>query len=264
MSMFNHTLYTVSHFCRQNTRPNLNKPNEDYCITDTAHGIFLLADGVTRPHEEYRGEPESLSGICARELCQRVHDQLLTHLSDPPEEALYQAMLAGNRHIRDLNQSYTGNRPPSATFAGAILRGSMLTYSTCCDTVAYLIRNGAKIQLSEYHNYAATKLGYSRDEVYRTLHNNPLHPDGFGLFNGDPRLSHFLRVTHIALEPGDRIILSSDGLAECLRVLRGNQLKAMSPEELLTASLPFDQPPFGTYADDKCCIVIDIPETEDR
>lgn len=256
--MFNPTSFTVSPFCCQNTRPGLNKPNEDFCIADADHGIFLLADGVTRPHEEYQGASESLASICARELCQSAYDYLLSHLSDPPEEALRLAMLAGNRCIQVLNQEYSGNRPPCATFAGAILREGQLYFSTCCDTVAFLIRGGNKFQLSEHHNYAATRMGYSRDEVYRTLHNNALHPYGFGIFNGDPRLAELLTVTHITLEPDDRIILASDGLTECLRTLRGNHLKTLSPKELLAQSLPFDRPPFGSYADDKCCIIIDV------
>lgn len=34
----------------------LNKPDEDYFISDEDNKIFIVADGITRPHSEYAGD----------------------------------------------------------------------------------------------------------------------------------------------------------------------------------------------------------------
>jgi len=59
------------------------------------------------------------------------------------------------------------------------------------------------------------------------------------------------------LEPGDRVIISSDGLDQYLFYRTVDALRCETPEEMIESSAPFDVPPFSSFADDKSIILID-------
>lgn len=242
----------------QNERQEISKPNEDFHIIDQENGIYLIADGVTRPHEEYKSGRESVAAQCAKKLCQCVYDHLLHKTQSDPGMALMDAMIAGNQSISHLRDSRHSKYEPCSTFIGAILKGNTLYFSNCCDTVGFLIRDLVKIQLTERQNHLAELLSYAKDKVYKELHNNMNDPAGFGIFNGDERLKNFLAVSHITLYPGDRIILASDGLSQYLHATRASRLREASLQQIFDDSMEYDRPPFQKYADDKTCIIIDI------
>ena len=70
----------------------------------------------------------------------------------------------------------------------------------------------------------------------------------------------FLHTASIALEPGDRVIVSSDGLDDYLLFTPVDEIKSLSPDEMLPRSVRYDEPPYAAYADDKSIIIIDITE----
>lgn len=242
----------------RNNRNNLNKPNEDCYVINKDKGIYLLADGVTRPHDEYTSDKESKAAICAKRLCEVVCRDLLCSNEADPAKALVDAMVKGNRAIRDLHEGQQFQYPPCATFLGAVLNKDQLYFSSCCDTVAFLIRNNVKIRLTEHYNKFAELLGLSKEEVYSRLHNNIEDPAGFGIFNGAEALRDFLHVGHIQVKAGDRIVLATDGMSRYLCVTRASHLCSISLKQMLRESEKYDCLPFQKYADDKTCIVIDI------
>ena len=242
----------------QNTRQEIAKPNEDAYIMDRENGIYLIADGVTRPNEEYFPGCESIAAQCAKILCQEIHAHLLhTTLSDP-RQALIDAMVAGNQSIRPLRFERQSKYPPCSTLLAAILKGDTLYFSNCCDTIGFLIRENVKIQITERQNHHADILRYSKDRIYEELHNNSNAPVGFGIFNGNEGLKDFLAVSHISLCPGDRVILASDGLSNYLHATRASHLQEASLQQMFDESTPYDRLPYMPYADDKTCILIDI------
>lgn len=242
----------------KNNREEITKPNEDALVNEPDKGIFLIADGVTRPHEEYPSESDSLAARCAFELCQSVYNYLHNTPWIDPGKALLDAMLEGNRTIASLRLGSGSKYKPAATFLGAILDGNRLYFSNCCDTVGYLIRDNRKLLFTEHSNHLAEILKYSKDTIYTELHNNIHHAAGFGIFNGDDRIKDFLTVSHITLEPGDRIILASDGLSQYLHAARASELSRITLDQLFAASEEYDKPPFQKYADDKTCILLDV------
>ena len=72
------------------------------------------------------------------------------------------------------------------------------------------------------------------------------------------RALDFLRCASIALQPGDRVILSSDGLDKYLAFAPVSELASLSPDDLIERSLPYDEKPYNSYADDKSVVTIDI------
>lgn len=242
----------------RNDRKGLNKPNEDYYIVDQKRGIYLLADGVTRPHDEYLPGLGSRSAVCAQTLCETVHRELLCSDESDPSKAMIDAMLKGNREIRKLYEGQQFEYPPCTTFLCAVIRNDQLYYSSCCDTIAFLIRNNIKIQLTEHYNKHAELLQLSKADVYSTLHNNIKEPAGFGIFNGDEELSGFLHVGQIQVKQSDRIVLATDGMSRYLHMTRASHLHNISPEQMWEESKQYDCMPFQKYADDKTFIVIDM------
>ena len=254
---------------RKNERPRLQKPNEDFQLRNEEQGFFILADGVTRPHSEYRN-PElcNLAAECARELCQSIQNCFLQNTREEtnPIERMTEALSAGNRCVKefrkkkwedqvsDLSVSY----PPCCTLLLAYFTENTMFFYNCCDTIGFLIRNGVKMQFTDHYNWRAEIEGIPKQTVYQELHNNPNHEAGFAIVNGDDRFDQFIRIGQLQIQSGDRVILSSDGLAEFLSATSGDVLQKLTAKEMVRKSKAFDQAPFRKYADDKSCIIIDV------
>lgn len=252
-----------------NRRPRLHKPNEDYQLRSVEQGFFVLADGVTRPHSEYR-DPAlcNLAAECARELCQTIQNSLL-HSHDQGEEPIQRmkdALVAGNRCVHKFQKGKWESRipnpsasyPPCCALLLALFLGGTLYFYNCCDTVGYLVRGGVKMRLTDHYNWLAERKGYPKTEIYQEIHNNPAHPAGFGIVNGDERFEQFLQIGQVKIDSGDRVILSTDGLSEFLCATNGSKLREMTAEDMIQMSATYDQAPFRRYADDKSCVIIDI------
>lgn len=252
-----------------NLRQRLNKPNEDFQFCSKDSGIFVLADGVTRPHAEYRNPKlRHLAADCARELCRAVYDNLLLNQAKPlsPDQSMTEALRYGNRAIRELKEkkwettvpNVSASYPPCCTMLLALLRSDTLYFYNCCDTIGYLIRNKIKMRFTEHYNWLSDRVGLTKQEVYRDLHNNPEHPAGFAIVDGDERFDRFIRIGQLKVASGDRIILSTDGLDVFLAATDGSTLCNMTAADMLQQSARFDQPPFRKYTDDKSVIIIDV------
>ncbi len=248
----------VSALTEKNNRTDFSKPNEDYYILDAENRIYLIADGVTRPHDEYISGDRSISADCARILCQCIHNHLKCAAQADPSRLMINAMLAGNKEIRELQYNSVSKFVPCVAFVGAIIRDNRLFFSNCCDTVGFLIRDNIKIKFTEHYNRLAEILDYSKEKIYDELHNNITNEAGFGIFNGGDELKSFINVSHIELKSGDRIILASDGLSQYLHSVCTSHLASITIEQLFAESKAYDRIPFQEYADDKTCIIIDI------
>lgn len=255
---------TSSHCTKINRRPNLCKPNEDMYFCDQDHRIFLIADGVTRPHEEYKiEERKCLAANCAYELCMSVRDYLVSKeelLYSHPEDTICDALLHGNQRVKRFqDEEWSGGKYPlCATFICVVFVRNRMYFYNCCDTVGYLLREGVKIQFTEYYNWHSDLIHYPKETVYRQVQNNLSHPAGFGIFNGDDRLRDFIHISHIEVEAKDRIVIASDGLAQYLKAVRPDALMQRTASQNVELSEQYDKEPYQAYADDKTCIVIDI------
>ncbi|MBO4299550.1 MAG: hypothetical protein J5998_12225, partial [Clostridia bacterium] len=162
------------------------------------------------------------------------------------------------------NAENPGDFPAAAVYVAGVIREGALHFSYVGDSMIALIRGGARIRLSEQQTghlrvYGSTSgLKITKRQMYDTITNNAAHPLGYGVIDGDPRALDFLRAATIALEPGDRVILSSDGIDKYLAFAPVGELAALGAGELLDRSEAYDKPPYNSYADDKAVIIIDV------
>lgn len=249
------------HRIEKNNRTDINKPNEDYIICDDKLGLYLIADGVTRPHNEYQNDSQdSLASKAAILFCQKVKETISENLSDFTEtnvcDKLKQILINANDELSD---SYANSIfPPSISVLLCFVFNDKIYFYNNCDTIGLILRHGAKIQFTTKYNYKVKKeKKYSKNEIYQLLYNGDSE-DSYPMINGDPRFNENVFVSFINLEIGDKIILSSDGLYEFLLSTKYSILYDDNIDNYFIRSLEYDIFPFGNYADDKSCIVIEV------
>lgn len=251
--------YTVRQAVRANSRPN--KPCEDRIALSS--DTFVVADGVTQNADEYH---EGLTVSPAGEAAQITAESILSVLKDAadPTAAATEAIKLAIERTGTFNETKPSAFPAAAVYVSGAIRGDRLHFSYVGDSLIMLIRHGARIRLSEQQTahlrvYGSTKgLGITKRELYDTITDNPDSPVGYGVIFGDERALSFLRAASIVLEPGDRVIFSSDGIDHYLYFAPIEELTTLSPDELLDRSTRFDVPPYSRYADDKAVIVVDV------
>ena len=253
------TYYTVQSAVRRNNRPN--KPCEDFLVCgETA---FVVADGVTQNHDEYvEGMTTSHAGEVARLTAETIAAALET--AENPTAAARGAVQAAIAAAAEYNAAHPGPFPAAAVFVSGAIRAGTLHFAYLGDSLITLIREGVRIRLSEQQTshlrvYGSTKgLNITKRELYDTITNNAAHPLGYGIVDGEDRALAFLRAARVALQSGDRVILSSDGIDKYLSFAPVEELASLPPEALLDRSKAYDKPPYNPYADDKAVITIDV------
>lgn len=255
--------YKVLSACRKNSREH--KPMEDFFIADVENGIFIVADGVTQNAEEYvPGMEKSEAGMIAEIAAQTVHESLLN--AADPVKALHDGVQTAIRRAEEFDRTAKSAYPPATCLVAACIKDGVLHYAYVGDSLAFLLRGTARIQLAEqqtgalgtYRRLSGEKM--LKRYLYDNITNNINSPLGYGVILGDMRAMDFLRIASIPLEPGDRVIVSTDGLDKYLLFTPVSEIKTLSPEEMLPRSVRYDAPPYAAYADDKSIITIDIAE----
>jgi protein phosphatase len=175
--------------------------NEDaFCVED-ALCAAILADGMGG---EKCGEVGS--AVTVETICQylRSPEPGLT-----PIEITKEAIRAANRRVLEVARERRECDGMGSTVVLALWNPPEIVIANVGDSRAYLFRAGAMRQLSYDQNFAnelRTQLGLSEERV-RNMPNRHVLTMAVGTYD------HVLIRTHIqALEPGDLILLCSDGL----------------------------------------------------
>jgi serine/threonine protein phosphatase PrpC len=175
--------------------------NEDAFLIDLPMRAAILADGMggqncgevgsaitIKTVEEYLAEPEH--GLTREELAK-------------------EAIRAANQKVIDAARLRTECDGMGSTIVMALWDPGDLVIANVGDSRAYLYRAGELRQLSYDQNFAnelRTKLGFSEERV-RDMPNRNVLTMAVGSFE------HVLVRTHAErIEPGDRVLLCSDGL----------------------------------------------------
>ncbi len=183
-----------------------------------AAGLYVVADGMGG-HQS----GEVASSIAARTVGSMVNSALLGPLaSGDPVAAdprtcsglLRQAVLEANRRISDLAQERHSDL--GTTLVAALITGNLLTIANVGDSRAYLWRNRQLRVITRDHSLVAQLVATGqlapeeiythprRNEIYRAL--------------GDPRLTaEEIDLFTDRLQPGDGLLLCSDGLWDFVR-----------------------------------------------
>lgn len=188
----------------QVSRRGGREKNEDrmgYCYTREA-GLFALADGMG-------GHPE---GEVAAQLALQTLAALFQREAKPalakPEEYLQDAILIAQQQLLRYAADKQMSDTPRTTIVACVLQGRTAYWAHCGDSRLYLVRAGRLIARTRDHSYI---------ELQAALGRVPQGADAFNrnvLFTclGSPGKPMVDISGPMQLEPGDRLLLCSDGL----------------------------------------------------
>jgi PPM family protein phosphatase len=175
--------------------------NEDYFINDAEAGIFILADGMGGAN----------AGEYASKLSAEVtYECLLQTRSDTDSNCLEEAFFEANRAVRQAAKTKLQLDGMGTTLIVArMIDDHHLQISSVGDSRAYIVSNHVLTCLTEDQTWVAevgSRLGLSDDALRK-------HPMRHVLTMAIGTVER-LRIHSytVRLEPGDQILLCSDGL----------------------------------------------------
>ena len=259
MKLLNINKYKTESYSIPHTR-GLKKPNEDRLVADGERGIFIILDGVTRPHGEYEAAPfESLAADLGDAFIKEAYAYLKMHIDDQdPEQILRGAVRVGNEGITQYLLGL-GSRNwsfyPSTLGIIALLRDGVLHYICVGDCIGVLIRKSSRMLFGREFALEAVDLhDVSKQDRYQIYCNHPDNHLSYTVFNGDGVVMEGLEYSFIDIHEGDTLFLATDGIADYLKFEKASKLKNQTPAEIILASGEYDATPYAEYADDKSLI----------
>ena len=198
----------------------------------------LSSAGTVRPHnEDYIGfwQPETLEekrnrgaiAVLADGVGGQGHGEVASRLAveealktfreakgdATPAQLLTQVFNAANLAVYDKSMEDHGATRMATTLAIAVFRNDHVTVGNVGDSRVYLVRRSEIKQISTDHSYVAMqrKFGLISEEEARRSDNRNILTRSVGQ---EPVIR--MDVEEVAVQKGDRIVLSSDGLHSCV------------------------------------------------
>jgi protein phosphatase len=176
--------------------------NEDGFGYDLASQIFTVCDGMGG-----LAAGEVASSTAVTELLQCFNQSASPGAEC--EQRLYHSIIHVNRQVRDLSQSREELHGMGTTLVSACVDGRKLVVGNVGDSRAYFLRNGECVQITHDHSYIAEQ-----------VRNGMMSAEEAG---SSPLQSLITRAIGTAdsvepdiftadLEPGDTLLLTTDGL----------------------------------------------------
>lgn len=213
--------------------------NEDSFLVLDSMRLFAVADGVGG-HEG----GEVASSITVDTLREVVPDMLAQGDRTPPSgasrgtdrepAALRYAVSLANRRILEAAAQKPSLAGMGTTLTVLLLSGSRGIVAHLGDSRAYLLRSGRLRQLTEDHSLVAeqVKAGLLTPEQARTSSHRNVITRALGIKDdAAPDLRE------LALQPGDRFLLCSDGLTEMVGDKEISRVLAKHPPDLAVRKL---------------------------
>ena len=192
----------------QVSRKGGRQKNEDrvgYCYTRSA-GLFALADGMG-------GHPE---GEVAAQLALQTLSALFQRDAKPtlkdPLRFLHDAVMAGHQRLLRYAVERGLADTPRTTIVACVLQGQAAHWVHCGDSRLYLLRGNQLVARTRDHSY--TELHDALQQSGQALPADPQRFNRNVLFTclGSPGKPVVDTAGPLMLQPGDRIMLCSDGL----------------------------------------------------
>ena len=196
--------FSVYQVSRKGGRPK-NEDRMGYCYTRSA-GLFALADGMG-------GHPE---GEVAAQMALQTLAALFQRDARPalpdPLRFLHDAVLAGHHQLLRYATDKALMDTPRTTVVACVLQGSAAYWVHCGDSRLYLLRDGQLVMRTRDHSY--TELQGALAQAGQPLPADAQRFNRNVLFTclGSPGKPVVDTAGPVALLPGDRLLLCSDGL----------------------------------------------------
>lgn len=126
------------------------------------------------------------------------------------ESSLRRAVREANARVLDVASTVPGRKGMGATLTAAVFRDDELFLAQVGDSRCYLLRDGELRQLTEDHSWVAEQVragNLTEEEAEQSPFRNVITRSMGGLPEVEPD------VTALAIQPGDRLLLCSDGLS---------------------------------------------------
>ena len=196
--------FNVYQVSRKGGRPK-NEDRMGYCYTRSS-GLFALADGMG-------GHPE---GEVASQLALQALSALFQRDARPtlkdPLRFLQDAVLAGHQQLLRYATERGLLDTPRTTIVACVLQGQTAYWAHCGDSRLYLLRGDKLVTRTRDHSY--TELHGALQQAGQVVPNDPLRFNRNVLFTclGSPGKPVVDTSGPVPLQPGDRVMLCSDGL----------------------------------------------------
>ncbi len=188
----------------QVSRRGGRETNEDrmgYCFTREA-GLFALADGMG-------GHPEGeVAAQIALQTLAALFQQDARPVLDDPQRFLQETIVIAHQQLLRYAQSKGLTDTPRTTVVACILQGNQAWWAHCGDSRLYLVRGGKLIARTRDHSYSELQEALGR--VGRGA--EPFNRNVLFTCLGSPGKPMVDCQGPLVMEPGDRILLCSDGL----------------------------------------------------
>jgi PPM family protein phosphatase len=192
--------FTVYQVSRRGGREK-NEDRMGYCYTRDA-GLFALADGMG-------GHPEGevASQLALQTLASMFQREAKTKLNDPLR-FMHDAVLAGHHQLLRYATERALVDTPRTTVVACIMQGNLAYWVHCGDSRLYLVRNGEIMARTRDHSYAELQDSMAQIVPMNERFNRNV------LFTclGSPGKPVIDTVGPFELQPGDKLLLCSDGL----------------------------------------------------
>jgi serine/threonine protein phosphatase PrpC len=188
----------------QVSRKGGREKNEDrmgYCYTRES-GLFALADGMG-------GHPEGevASQLALQTLAARFQREAKPALTEPLR-FLHEAIVAGHHQLLRYATERALIDTPRTTIVACVLQGNAAYWAHCGDSRLYLVRGNRLIARTRDHSY--TELQQTLPQVVpigERMNRNVLFT-----CLGSPGKPVIDTAGPLRMQPGDRVLLCSDGL----------------------------------------------------
>lgn len=246
----------VTNFTRWGARSvtgNFRDCNEDRCFADSRQGLFFVVDGMGG-----HCGGETASEIIAETIPVAMHDLVDDRIASLKlmQRAVEGAVEAGRTELMDFAVSHPECASMGATLALAVVVDSRLYYTRVGDSRVYHLRNGVLRRLTRDETFVSVlvEAGAISEEDSRK------HPFRHVVTNyvGVKPLQNPTQVSSFELEPGDRVILVTDGVTDGLEdkdlldVLEGCETPQTAADVVVDAALGFHS------KDNVTCVVVDM------
>ncbi|MGQ0637373.1 MAG: PP2C family protein-serine/threonine phosphatase [Planctomycetaceae bacterium] len=190
---------------------SVRENNEDRCLTDSAGRFFLVADGMGG---QCAGEKASEMAV---ELIPRRLDQLIDFSRDEGArvvQGIDEAVSLANGEIMALSELDPDYHNMGTTIALVVRAGRRFYVAGVGDSPVYLLRRGRLQKLTQDHSLTQALLDagtITAEEAARHRYRNVLYR-----YLGTKEGGSGAKAQALDVEPGDRLILCSDGATDGL------------------------------------------------